>query len=240
MPISSSTAKIALTSSPRPYAVDVTIRRVLRGCANKRAQNTAGPTPRPRSARLHGFGNDLRRRRGRAAGRHHSGHWPGGAAVDGLDGGALQVARPVDDLWSSSASRDGRRAAPPPREAPLRRGCALQMLGVWLGAAARAAAISVPFARHCSIDIRVQRRCRCTNSCVQAAPDACNPWLRSYSTGLRCRARAFQRRLGDSWRGEKLPRMPGVQSALLCFAPAPEFAALSVESADQLLSCGSS
>ena len=94
--------------------------------------------------------------------------------------------------------------------------------------------------RHCSIDIRVQRRCRCTNSCVQAAPDACNPWLRSYSTGLRCRARAFQRRLGDSWRGEKLPRMPGVQSALLCFAPAPEFAALSVESADQLLSCGSS
>ena len=38
-------------------------------------------------------------------------------------------------------------AAPPrPREAPLRRGCALQMLGVWLGAAARAALISVPFA----------------------------------------------------------------------------------------------
>ena len=146
-PISWSTAKIMLASSPRPYAVDVTIRLVLRACPNKRAQNTAGPTPRPRSARLHGFGNDLRRRRGRAAGRHHSGHWPGGAAGDGLDGGARQVfARPVDDLWSSSASRDWCGASPPPREAPLRRGCALQMLGVWLGAAARAALISVPFA----------------------------------------------------------------------------------------------
>ena len=115
-PISWSTAKIMLASSPRPYAVDVTIRLVLRACPNKRAQNTAGPTPRPRSARLHGFGNDLRRRRGRAAGRHHSGHWPGGAAGDGLDGGARQVfARPVDDLWSSSASRDWCGASPRPR-----------------------------------------------------------------------------------------------------------------------------
>ena len=65
---------------------------------------------------------------------------------DGSTARRRQVfARPVDDLWSSSASRDGCSAAPPPREAPLRRGCALQMLGVWLGAAARAASISVRF-----------------------------------------------------------------------------------------------
>ena len=146
-PISWSTAKIMLASSPRPYAVDVTIRRVLRACPNKRAQNTAGPTPRPRSARFHGFGTDHRPRRGRAAGRHPSDHWPGGAAGGRLVRAArASVARPVDDLWSSSASRDWCGASPPPREAPLRRGCALQMLGVWLGAAARAALISVPFA----------------------------------------------------------------------------------------------
>ena len=115
-PISWSTAKIMLASSPRPYAVDVTIRLVLRACPNKRAQNTAGPTPRPRSARFHGFGTDHRPRRGRAAGRHPSDHWPGGAAGGRLVRAArASVARPVDDLWSSSASRDWCGAAPRPR-----------------------------------------------------------------------------------------------------------------------------
>ena len=91
VPISGSTAKIALASSPRPYAVDVTIRRVLRGCANKRTQNTAGPTP-------------VRGPRGSVA----------SGTLTALDAGARRVGIPQTtgpaELWATaSTARAGKR-----------------------------------------------------------------------------------------------------------------------------------
>ena len=90
-PISWSTAKIALASSPRPYAVDVTIRRVLRGCPNKRTQNTTGPTP-------------VRGPRGSVA----------SGTLTALDAGARRVGIPHTtgpaELWATaSTARAGKR-----------------------------------------------------------------------------------------------------------------------------------
>ena len=122
-PISWSTAKIALASSPRPYAVDVTIRRVLRGCANKRTQNTAGPTPvrGPRGSVASGTLTALDAGARRVGIPQTTGPVELRATASTAERGQV-FARPVDDLWSSSASRDWYGASPRPHA--IQRGAA--------------------------------------------------------------------------------------------------------------------
>ena len=122
-PISWSTAKIALASSPRPYAVDVTIRRVLRGCANKRTQNTAGPTPvrGPRGSVASGTLTALDAGARRVGIPQTTGPVELRATASTAERGQV-FARPVDDLWSSGASRDWYGVAAAPRDPALRCG----------------------------------------------------------------------------------------------------------------------